>query len=92
MAQAIITIKVMPTGPDVDMDVLATQVCEKISAFTEGGDMKHVIEPLAFGLNSLKVTFVSDEEKGSVDVLEEDINAMEQVNSAEVTDVRRAIG
>jgi len=92
MAKAIITMKVMPISPDVDMDKLFTDVNEKIQGFTGGSDIKHVIEPLAFGLKSLKVTFVSDEDLGSTDAVEEDIAKITDVNSVEVTDVRRAIG
>ena len=54
--------------------------------------MKSEQEPIAFGLKALKITFAMDENKGSTDTLEEDINGIEGVNSVEVVDVRRAIG
>ncbi len=91
MGQVIITITIMPETPDVDLDVVLVLVKEKIELFgAEFG--KAEIEPIAFGLKALKVIIVSDEEKGSTDTLEEDIKTIEGVQSAETTDVRRAIG
>ncbi|MFP4524330.1 MAG: elongation factor 1-beta [Candidatus Woesearchaeota archaeon] len=92
MANAIATIKIMPDSPDVDMDKLQETVNEKIKSFTGSSDTKTEIEPIAFGLKALKVTFVMDEQLGSPDSLEEDITALEGVNSFEVIDVRRAVG
>jgi len=43
-------------------------------------------------LKALKLIFVSDEERGSTEELENKIAKLENVNSVEVTDVRRAIG
>ena len=40
----------------------------------------------------VKLIIISEEEKGSIDPLEESITAIEGVQSAEVVDVRRAIG
>jgi len=92
VANAIATIKIMPESPDVDMDKLQETVNEKVKSFTGSSDTKTEIEPIAFGLKALKVTFVMDEKLGSPDNLEEDITALEGVNSFEVIDVRRAVG
>ncbi len=91
MAQVVITIKVMPESPDVDLDVVLEE-CKKlvVSFGTEVG--KTEIEPIAFGLKALKIIFVSDEAKGGTDDLEKDITAIEGVQSAETVDVRRALG
>ena len=91
MAEIIVTLKVMPDSPDVDLEALETTCKEKISAF--GGEVGKVdVEPIAFGLNAVNLIFVMDESKGATDPLEEEIAALETVTSAEVTDVRRAIG
>lgn len=92
MANAIITIKIMPTSPEVDLMTLKTQILEKIEAFAGKGDTKSEIEPIAFGLNALNIIFIMDENLGSPDVLADQIVEFEGVNSAEITDVRRAIG
>ncbi|MFC1686899.1 elongation factor 1-beta family protein [Nanoarchaeota archaeon] len=48
--------------------------------------------PIAFGLKAINIIFAMDEAKGSPDVLEEKITAIDGVQSFEVIDVRRAIG
>jgi len=92
MASAIVTIKIMPKSPEVDLSKVEELAKEKIVAFAGEGETKTEIEPIAFGLKALKIIFVMDETKGSPDPVAEEINNLEDVNSAEVTDVRRAIG
>lgn len=92
MANAIVTIKIMPTSPEVDLSKVEDTVKEKIKNFAGEGETKTEIEPIAFGLKALKIIFVMDEQKGSPDPLAEEISGLEGVNSAEVVDVRRAIG
>ncbi|MBU1201402.1 MAG: elongation factor 1-beta [Nanoarchaeota archaeon] len=92
MANAIVTIKIMPESPEIDLKSLETQAKEKITAFAGEGETRTEIEPIAFGLKAVKITFVMDEKLGSPDKVSEEISALEGVNSAEVVDVRRAIG
>ena len=82
----------MPKSPDTDLNSIETLARTKILAFTNNSEMKANQEPIAFGLKALNILFVMDESKGSTDKMEEEIRAIEGVNSAEVTDVRRAIG
>lgn len=93
MAKAVVTIKIMPESPDVDLQTIESAVSEKIDAFTkEPGEKRFSLEPIAFGLKALKVMFVMDESIGSTDELEQDLGTIEGVHSVEVVDVRRAIG
>ena len=92
MAQVIITLKIMPESPDTDLDEIEDKVKSMIEDFSGETQTKSEIEPIAFGLKALKITFVMDESKGSTDDLEEEIKGIKQVNSVEVVDVRRAIG
>ncbi len=92
MANAIVTIKVMPEAPDVDLEKLSEEVNKKIADFAGEGDTRKEIEPVAFGLKALKITFVMDEAQGSPEPVEKEIEGLEGVNSVEVIDVRRAIG
>lgn len=89
---AIATMKIMPASPDVDLAAIEVKAKELITGFAGEGDTRVEIEPIAFGLKALKITFVMDEAKGSPDVLEEPITALEGVNSFEIIDVRRAVG
>ena len=92
MAQVVITVKIMPSSPETDLNTLEAKVLEKIKSFTGETQTKKSIEPIAFGLKALNIIFVADESKGSPDEMIEKINAFDDVNSAEISDVRRAIG
>lgn len=93
MAKAVVTIKIMPESPDVDLQKIESVVGEKIDGFTgDAGEKRFTIEPVAFGLKALKIMFVMDESIGSTDELEQDLGTIEGVQSVEVVDVRRAIG
>lgn len=94
MARAVATLKVMPSSPDIDLHKLELKVKEVIYKFVkEKTETKVIIEPVAFGLKALIIMFVMDEKLGSPDPIAEKVAEMEdEVNSAEITDVRRAIG
>ena len=92
MTNAVITFKIMPESPDIDLEEVQSQALEKIEAYAGNDETKVSVEPVAFGLKSLNIIFVMDENKGSPDELEEDIETIEGVMSCETTDVRRAIG
>ena len=93
MAQAVVTIRVMPESPETDMHKLQHAAELAIDHFVgEKHEKRAAIEPVAFGLKSLKVTFVMDEAKGGTEPLEQAIEKIEGVQSVEVTDVRRAVG
>ena len=90
MADVIITLKIMPESPEIDLDAISSKAEELINKYGEVG--KKEIEPIAFGLKALNLIFVMDENKGSTEELENQISELEGVNSVEVTDVRRALG
>lgn len=92
MAQVVVTLKLMPEGADTDLDGVQNSAKEQIIKFGGQEEMKIAQEPIAFGLKSLNITFVMDEEKGSTEELEKNLASLNGVNSVEVTDVRRAIG
>ena len=91
MAQAIVTLKIMPESPDIDLKEIEIAATQEIKVF--GGEVGKVeIEPIAFGLKALNLIFVMDEAKGSTESLENIIAKIPGVQSVDVTDVRRAIG
>ena len=63
-----------------------------IKDFSGEAQVKAEQEPIAFGLIALKLQFVMDESIGSTEKLEQKLAGIEGVSSAEVVDVRRAIG
>ena len=91
MASVIVTLKIMPSEPGVDLVKIENKAKELVSRF--GGDVGRVeIEPIAFGLKAVKLIFVMDEKIGSTEKLEEDIAALDYVESVVVEDIRRAVG
>ncbi len=90
MADVIVTVKIMPESPEVDLKEIIDKATEIINKVGEVG--KTETEPIAFGLNAIKLIFVMDESKGSTEPLENEIAKLEHVNSVEVIDVRRALG
>ena len=92
MAQAIVTLKIMPESPETDLGKIESEALEKIKEFAGETETKTEQKPVAFGLKSLDIIFVMDESKGSTEPVEESLKTIEGVQSVEVTDVRRAIG
>lgn len=92
MAKVIITMEILPVSPETDMEAMKASALEKITGFAGNEDNKVEIQPFAFGLQKMLVTFVADEDKGSTDPLEEELDAIETIQSVKVIDCRRALG
>ncbi len=92
MATVVVTLKIMPVSPEVDLNKVEEEAKKFIAEFAGEGETKSEQEPIAFGLKALKIIFVMDEAKGGTEPLEAKIKDIEGVNSVETVDVRRAIG
>ena len=90
MGTALITIKIMPSAPDSNLEEIQSKV-ESIIKEHEGEKPNTKIEPVAFGLNSVNISFSRDENLDNDEMLEK-IQNIENVSSAEITDFRRAFG
>jgi elongation factor 1-beta len=92
MADVIVKLRIMPSDPGVDLQKMQTAVEAKIKEF--GASVIHSVnqEPIAFGLKALVFVFLINEQKSDMEKLETNIKTISNVNSAEVIDVRRAIG
>ena len=91
MARVLVVIRIMPESPDVDLAELEKKAREKIEEF-EGKITKTEVNPIAFGLKAVDLTFMVDEAKGDTEPLENALRELKGVNSAEVTFVTRAVG
>jgi elongation factor 1-beta len=89
MAQAIVQIKIMPEAPDSNLDKIEKEAENLILKGTK--QIKKEREPIAFGLNAIKISFTWDEASSTDDLLDK-IRNIKEVNSAEIVDFRRAIG
>lgn len=86
----LIQIKIMPTSPEVNMGAIKEKAKKIVESYGER-ILKEEIQPIAFGLNALLIILTWPDNKNA-DELEEKLNAIEEVNSAEIVDVRKAIG
>ena len=91
MATIIITVKLMPSSVDADIEAIREAAVGVISKL-HGTVGKAVVEPVAFGLNALVVMFSADESMGSTEALEQRLAGIDGVQSVQVLDVRRAVG
>ncbi|ABO34494.1 translation elongation factor 1B (aEF-1B) [Methanococcus maripaludis C5] len=86
MATVIAKVKVMPTSPEVEKEALK----ETLKELVENNDAKCrgvSDEPLAFGLYTVFVMVEMEEKEGGMDPIEEAMNALENVESAEVVEL-----
>tara|TARA_Y100000310_G_C20512450_1_gene729530 strand:- start:363 stop:635 length:273 start_codon:yes stop_codon:yes gene_type:complete len=90
MGTALLKIKLMPTSPDVNLE----EIKEKAKKVIEEGKGMRVTfdeEPIAFGLKAVIANFDIDE-SNELEPIENALREIENVNSAEVIDMRRAFG
>ncbi len=98
MAIVVVTIKIMPTGPldDNSLNQIYEQAAKHVRNFVDekhkDGEVRKEIEEIGFGVKAVKLLFVMDESVGGTEELENKIKEVENVQSVETTDVRRAIG
>ncbi len=90
MGTALLKIKLMPSSPEVDFE----KIKEKARKIIEKGKGKRCSfeeEPIAFGLKAIIASFDIDEEQ-ELEPIEKGLNEIENINSAQVVDMRRAFG
>ena len=87
VASVIITLRIMPTSPDVDLVKLEHEAKKHVLAYTGLQSFRAEQKPVAFGLKALELVFVVSEDKGGTEELEKQLMKLHGVNSAEVTDV-----
>ena len=86
MSDVAAILKVMPESPEIDLEALKETIKNTIEA-----DSFEIIEeePIGFGLIALNVTIVVDDGEGGTEPAEEALAALDEIQSVEVTDVRR---
>jgi len=90
MGTAAVKMKFMPSSPEVDLEEMKNKL-KKILDNENVPNPNFEEEPVAFGLKAIIATFGWPEEK-PLEELEESFGKIENVNSVQLIDIRRAIG
>lgn len=93
MANAVVTFKIMPESPEIDLESIKDKALEIAKEKGAKGQMQAKIEPVAFGLKKLLVLAmfeVSDE--NDFDSIAEEMQTIEGVQSSEVQNMDLAMG
>ncbi len=83
MGLVAVTMRILPEGPEVNLDRLGQAVRRALGAKLKKLDR----QPVAFGLVALVATVVVDDASGGAEALEEKLQALPGVSTAETTDV-----
>lgn len=85
MAGVAVTLKIMPESPEVDLSKLEAQVREKVKVHS----LKR--EPVAFGLEALRVVTLVEDAAGGTDPLEKGLSGLPGVGNVQVTGLTRVL-
>lgn len=81
------TIKVMPEGPETDLEELKANL--KASMPT-GSEINNIVEePIGFGIKAIMVTALLNDDEGGTEPIEEAFSKVKGVESVMVIDVGR---
>ncbi len=86
-----IKIKMMPTSPEIDLEEIKEN-SKKVIENKQGKNVTFEEEDVAFGLKAVIATFALDEDSGDVEGVNGDLGKVENVNSSQIIDMRRAFG
>ncbi len=87
MGIAGIKIKIMPTSPSVDLEAIKSKA-KKIIEKAKGHNREYTEEPIAFGLKAI-IAFFEWPEEAPLAKLELQLEAIENVSSIQVIDMRK---
>lgn len=85
MAEVAVTLRLMPESAEVDLDKLEAMVRERVKVHS----ISH--EPIAFGLNALRVITVVEDAAGGTDPLEKELASIPGVGNVQVIGLTRLL-
>ena len=85
MAEVLVTLRLMPEGIEVDLNKLEADLRERIKVHSV------IREPIAFGLEALRIAAVIQDAEGGTDPLEKKLLSIPGVGNVEVTGLTRLL-
>ncbi len=92
MARAIITFKLMPKSPEVDLEPIKTKALEIAKENGAIGEMQSQEEPIAFGLKAIMILGMYEVEGSDYEAIAAKMGEIENVQTAEVNKMDLALG
>ncbi|RLE85413.1 MAG: elongation factor 1-beta [Thermoprotei archaeon] len=89
MARVLVLIRVLPKEADISPDILLEKIKKTLPDKYQ--IVRHQHEPIAFGLEALRMTIVIPEEAGGTENLEQTISHIDEVGQIDVLSVSRVI-
>jgi len=90
MGTAAVKIRLMPTSPEINLEEIKKE-SKEIVENSGGKNCQIEEEPIAFGLKAIILFFAWDESE-ELEKLEDSLGKIENVNSVQIIDMRRAFG
>ncbi len=85
MGEVAVTIRLMPESPEVDLDRLEAAIKERVKVHSISR------EPIAFGLEALRVVAVVQDAAGGTDPLEQELANLPGVGNVQVINLTRLL-
>ena len=85
MAEVAVTVRLMPESADVDLARLEAEIKSRVKVHSVSR------EPIAFGLEALRVIAIVPDAAGGTEPLEKELSTLAGVGNVQVIDVRRLL-
>jgi len=85
MAEVAVTLRLMPESPEVNLDRLEATIKERVKVHSISR------EPVAFGLEALRVVAVIPDAAGGTEPLEQKLASLPGVGNVQVTNLTRLL-
>jgi len=89
MGEVAVQLKIMPSGPDVDLKDLSNRITSQITDY--GRMYSCEVQPVAFGLKALIVSVIVEDKEGGTEAVETSISGIDEVESVQVVAVTRML-
>ncbi len=89
MGEVAVQVKVMPDSPEVNLKELSGRIESVVSG--DGRVYACEVQPIAFGLKALLITFIVEDKEGGSEALEDAISSLDDVESVNVVAVSRML-